>query len=62
VRSRPAEPFELRAGERAVVTSSDRAIGRDRERWPLAAKIAFAIMGLLAVFGAVTLVRLFVVL
>jgi hypothetical protein len=44
------------------VTSSDRTAERNRERWPLAAKVAFAVMGLLALFGAVMLVRLFVVL
>jgi hypothetical protein len=62
LRSRPAGAFDLRAGERAIVTSSDRAAERNREGWPLAAKIAFAVVGLLAAFGAVMLVRLFVVL
>jgi hypothetical protein len=62
LRSRPAGPFDLRAGERAIVTSSDQNPKSGREGWSLAAKVAFAVMGLLALFGAVMLVRLFVVL
>jgi hypothetical protein len=62
LRSRPAGPFDLRAGERAIVTSTDQAAKANREGWPLAGKVAFAVMGLLALFGAVMLVRLFVVL
>jgi len=58
-RTRPQSGLELRAHERAIVTSGDPAATSRREPWPLAAKVAFGVMGLLALFGAAMLVRLF---
>ncbi len=52
--------FELHAGERAIVSSFAVASDRGQRKRPLAAKIALVPIGLLAVFGAVMLIRLFV--
>jgi len=60
LRGRPAAPFELRAGERAIVASFAKTSERNRDGWPLAAKVAFVVTGLLALFGAAMLIRLFV--